>query len=51
MLFIVVVRFELDMLLESVNVTTKRVEELLEKINKNTIKTESPIHIEEHFTG
>ncbi|KAG8654028.1 paired amphipathic helix protein Sin3-like 4 isoform X4 [Manihot esculenta] len=44
-------RFELDMLLESVNVTTKRVEELLEKINNNTIKTESPIHIEEHFTA
>ncbi|XP_021652207.2 paired amphipathic helix protein Sin3-like 4 isoform X2 [Hevea brasiliensis] len=44
-------RFELDMLLESVNVTTKRVEELLEKINNNTIKTESPIHIEEHLTA
>ncbi|KAK4598272.1 hypothetical protein RGQ29_015659 [Quercus rubra] len=44
-------RFELDMLLESVNVTTKRVEELLEKINNNTIKTESPIRIEEHFTA
>lgn len=39
------------MLLESVNVTTKRVEELLEKINNNTIKTESSIRIEEHFTG
>lgn len=51
MLFIVVVRFELDMLLESVNVTTKRVEELLIKINENTVKMESPIHIEEHFTG
>ncbi|XP_012092008.1 paired amphipathic helix protein Sin3-like 4 isoform X2 [Jatropha curcas] len=44
-------RFELDMLLESVNVTTKRVEELLEKINNNVIKTESPIHIEEHLTA
>ncbi|PON46541.1 Histone deacetylase interacting protein [Parasponia andersonii] len=44
-------RFELDMLLESVNVTTKRVEELLDKINNNTIKTESPIRIEEHFTA
>ena len=49
--YINVLRFELDMLLESVNVTTKRVEELLEKINNNTIKTESPIRIEEHFTG
>lgn len=44
-------RFELDMLLESVNVTTKRVEELLDKINDNTIKTDSPIRIEDHFTG
>nr|XP_011463409.1 PREDICTED: paired amphipathic helix protein Sin3-like 4 isoform X2 [Fragaria vesca subsp. vesca] len=44
-------RFELDMLLESVNVTTKRVEELLEKINNNTIKTESPIQIKEYFTA
>ncbi|XP_054823950.1 paired amphipathic helix protein Sin3-like 4 isoform X2 [Prosopis cineraria] len=44
-------RFELDMLLESVNVTTKRVEELLEKINNNIIKAESPIRIEEHLTA
>ncbi|KAF5726781.1 paired amphipathic helix protein Sin3-like 4-like isoform X3 [Tripterygium wilfordii] len=44
-------RFELDMLLESVNVTTKRAGELLEKINNNTIKAESPIRIEEHFTA
>ena len=39
------------MLLESVNVTTKQVEELLEKINNNTIKIDGPIRIEEHFTG
>ena len=39
------------MLLESANVTTKQVEELLEKINNNTIKIDSPIRIEEHFTG
>ncbi|XP_043726308.1 paired amphipathic helix protein Sin3-like 4 isoform X4 [Telopea speciosissima] len=44
-------RFELDMLLESVNVTTKRVEELLEKITDNTIKPDSPIRIEDHFTA
>ncbi|XP_027359740.1 paired amphipathic helix protein Sin3-like 4 isoform X4 [Abrus precatorius] len=44
-------RFELDMLLESVNVTTKRVEELLEKINSNIIKGDSPIRIEEHLTA
>ncbi|XP_077222252.1 paired amphipathic helix protein Sin3-like 4 [Tasmannia lanceolata] len=44
-------RFELDMLLESVNVTTKRVEELLEKMHDNTIKAENPIHVEDHFTA
>ncbi|KAL6983585.1 hypothetical protein U1Q18_016969 [Sarracenia purpurea var. burkii] len=44
-------RFELDMLLESVNVTTKRVEELMDKINDNAIKTDSPIRIEDHFTA
>ncbi|KAG4403132.1 hypothetical protein GLYMA_01G038300v4 [Glycine max] len=44
-------RFELDMLLESVNVTTKRVEELLDKINSNIIKGDSPIRIEEHLTA
>ncbi|KAE9597058.1 putative transcription regulator Others family [Lupinus albus] len=44
-------RFELDMLLESVNVTTKQVEELLDKINKNIIKGDSPIRIEEHLTA
>ncbi|KAJ6845405.1 paired amphipathic helix protein Sin3-like 4 [Iris pallida] len=42
-------RFELDMLLESVNVTTKKVEELIEKM-QNTIKPECPIRIEEHFS-
>lgn len=44
------VRFELDMLLESVNVTAKRVEELLDKINDNSIKTESLVRVEDHFT-
>ena len=39
------------MLLESVNVVTKHVEELLEKINSCTIKTYSLLHIEDHFTG
>ncbi|KAF8390325.1 hypothetical protein HHK36_024850 [Tetracentron sinense] len=43
-------RFELDMLLESVNTTTNRVEELLDQINENTIKQDCPIHIEDHFT-
>ncbi|XP_015575286.2 paired amphipathic helix protein Sin3-like 4 isoform X2 [Ricinus communis] len=44
-------RFELDMLLESVKVTTKRVEELLEKINNNTIKADGLIRIDEHLTA
>ncbi|XP_023512218.1 paired amphipathic helix protein Sin3-like 4 isoform X2 [Cucurbita pepo subsp. pepo] len=44
-------RFELDMLLESVNVTTKRVEELLEKINNNVIKADCPITVEDHLTA
>ncbi|KAK8964060.1 Paired amphipathic helix protein Sin3-like 4 [Platanthera guangdongensis] len=44
-------RFELDMLLESVNAATKRVEELLEKMEDNTIKPDSPFRIEEHFTS
>lgn len=39
------------MLLESVNATTRRVEELLNKINDNTILSDSHIRIEEHFTG
>ncbi|XP_057419362.1 paired amphipathic helix protein Sin3-like 4 isoform X2 [Lotus japonicus] len=44
-------RFELDILLESVNVSIKRVEELLEKINANTIKGDSQIRIEDHLTA
>ncbi|CAN0925731.1 Paired amphipathic helix protein Sin3-like 4 [Linum grandiflorum] len=44
-------RFELDMLLESVNVTAKRVEELLDKINNTTTKVEDPIRVEDHLTA
>ncbi|PKA53860.1 Paired amphipathic helix protein Sin3-like 4 [Apostasia shenzhenica] len=44
-------RFELDMLLESVNATTKRVEELVEKMQDNTIRPDSPFRIEDHFTS
>ncbi|KVH97754.1 hypothetical protein Ccrd_000113, partial [Cynara cardunculus var. scolymus] len=44
-------RFELDMLLESVNITARRVEELLDKINDNSIKTDSMVRIEDHFTA
>ncbi|KAI3502431.1 hypothetical protein L1887_30500 [Cichorium endivia] len=43
-------RFELDMLLESVNVTAKRVEELLDRINDNSNKTDNVVHIED-FTA
>ncbi|WOK93445.1 paired amphipathic helix protein Sin3-like 4 isoform X2 [Canna indica] len=43
-------RFELDMLLESVNATTKRVEELLE-IMQDPVKSENPIRIEDHLTS
>ncbi|XP_010477744.1 PREDICTED: paired amphipathic helix protein Sin3-like 3 [Camelina sativa] len=44
-------RFELDMLLESVNSTTKHVEEVLAKINSNELKTNSPIRVEDHLTA
>ncbi|KAI3731490.1 hypothetical protein L1987_62678 [Smallanthus sonchifolius] len=44
-------RFELDMLLESVNVTTRRVEKLLDKINNNSIKTDCAVRVEDHFTA
>ncbi|KAL1807218.1 hypothetical protein ACET3Z_030286 [Daucus carota] len=43
-------KFELDMLLESVKATTRSLENLLEKINDNTIN-ESSIHIEDHLTA
>eukprot|EP01018_Ginkgo_biloba_P002349 Gb_35988 [translate_table: standard] len=43
-------RFELDMLLESTAVTTKRVEELLEKMQDGAIKQDSQIRIEDHLT-
>lgn len=39
------------MLLESVNVTTGRVEELLNNINNNTINSDSPIRVEDYLTG
>ncbi|CAN6477714.1 unnamed protein product [Victoria cruziana] len=44
-------RFELDMLLESTNITTKRVEELLEKMQNNLVKHDGPIRIEEHLNA
>ena len=44
-------RFELDMLLESVSSTAKRAEDFLNRLNDNAISLDSPIHIEDHFTG
>ncbi|XP_073050170.1 paired amphipathic helix protein Sin3-like 4 isoform X2 [Primulina eburnea] len=44
-------RFELDMLLESVNATTKQVEELLDSINVNTSMTDSSFRVEDHLTA
>ncbi|KAF3782414.1 Paired amphipathic helix protein Sin3-like 4 [Nymphaea thermarum] len=44
-------RFELDMLLESTNVTIKRVEELSEKMHNNSIKPDSQIRVEDHLNA
>lgn len=44
-------RFELDMLLESVSSTAKRAEEVLNNINENINNLETPIQIENYFTG
>lgn len=44
-------RFELDMLLESVNSTAKRAEELLNNIKDNSVSLGSQFRIEDHFTG
>ncbi|KAF6159836.1 hypothetical protein GIB67_032920 [Kingdonia uniflora] len=44
-------RFELDMLLESVNATTKRVEEMLDMVNDTTINPDSLPRMEDHFTA
>ncbi|URD83876.1 Paired amphipathic helix protein [Musa troglodytarum] len=42
-------RFELDMLLESVNATTKLVEDLLEMM-QDPVKSENPFRVEDHLT-
>ncbi|KAL8171572.1 hypothetical protein V2J09_023376 [Rumex salicifolius] len=44
-------RFELDMLLESVNSTAKRAEDLLTNIRNNKTNIESSISIEDQFTA
>ncbi|URD83880.1 Paired amphipathic helix protein [Musa troglodytarum] len=43
-------RFELDMLLESVNATTKLVEDLLEMM-QDPVKSENPFRVEDHLTS
>nr|GEW69539.1 paired amphipathic helix protein Sin3-like 2 isoform X1 [Tanacetum cinerariifolium] len=43
--------FELDMLLESVNSTLKRVEELLNGINNRLVSSEGSIRVEDHFSA
>lgn len=49
-MFNVLIRFELDMLLESANAAIKRVEELVEKMQDDTFKMENLSHIEDYFT-
>lgn len=44
-------RFELDMLLESVTVAIKRVEKLVGRMEGNSLKPDSSIHLNEHLTG
>lgn len=44
-------RFELDMLLESVTVAIKRVEKLVERMEGNSLKLDSSIHLDEHLTS
>ncbi|XP_058068336.1 paired amphipathic helix protein Sin3-like 4 [Magnolia sinica] len=44
-------KFKLDTLLKSANEAVRCVEQLIEKMNDNTIKPSSPIHVEDHFTG
>jgi paired amphipathic helix protein Sin3a len=39
------------MLLESINATSKKVEEIIEKVNDDVIPGDIPIRIEEHLSG
>jgi len=39
------------MLLESINATSKKVEEIIEKVNDDIIPGDIPIRIEEHLSG
>ncbi|CAM8903474.1 unnamed protein product [Rhodiola kirilowii] len=44
-------RFELDMLLESVSSASRRVEELLNKLNDETLDIVVPLRLDEHFSA
>nr|GEV21913.1 paired amphipathic helix protein Sin3-like 2 [Tanacetum cinerariifolium] len=44
-------KFELDMLLESVNSALKRVEELLNGINNRSVSSDGSIRVEDHFSA
>uniref|UniRef100_A0A7N0V4M3 Histone deacetylase interacting domain-containing protein n=1 Tax=Kalanchoe fedtschenkoi TaxID=63787 RepID=A0A7N0V4M3_KALFE len=44
-------RFELDMLLESVTSASRRVEELLNKLNDDALDSLLPLRLEEHFSA
>ncbi|GKC61488.1 paired amphipathic helix protein Sin3-like protein 2 isoform X1 [Tanacetum coccineum] len=44
-------KFELDMLLESVNSALKRVEELLNGIKNRSVSSEGSIRVEDHFSA
>lgn len=46
-----VFRYEMDMLLGSVSSAIKHVENLLEKMNNNTISVDTTICIEKHLSG
>ena len=45
------IRFELDMLLESTAVTAKRMEDLLKKLQEGNIKQDGQVHLDDFLTG
>ena len=45
------IRFELDMLLESTAVTAKRMEDLLKKLQEGNIKQDGQVHPNDYLTG
>ena len=45
------IRFELDMLLESTAITAKRMEDLLKKLQEGNIKQDGQVHLDDFLTG